>query len=305
MSEEKPSDKTKFPPNDLDALRLIITRMKSGELDLPIGKKSFSALNAMMEKPEIVAESNIVELSEQLNVSPASLSRLAKLMGFTGFTTFQNLFKTINNLPTTFYSQNLATLFTQKGSNTKQFLLNQANTISMALEAAVSGISSEAFEEAARLLIKHKRVYIFGFRQPASIASMLRYGLTLLRGNVHMFSQGDHGAALSVSQLRPEDLLVLFSSSPYSDVTVKIAGLAKERRVKILAITDSKDSPLKESADVCLVMPCVEHFYVNSQVLNIFLVENLLNTSAAIMGEVAKDNIRNYEKLLKEFRVNL
>ena len=52
-------------------------------------------------------------------------------------------------------------------------------------------------------------------------------------------------------------------------------------------------------------MPCVEHFYVNSQVLNIFLVENLLNTSAAIMGEVAKDNIRNYEKLLKEFRVNL
>lgn len=293
-----------FPPVSYEQLRLITRRIKTGNLDLPIGKKSFAALTNMVDSPEKVAISNIVELSECLNVSPALLTRLAKLLGFCGFNAFQNIFKQVNSEPSHFYSEKLDQLFTSRGTNTREFLHQQAHNLSAELENAVQQINTSAFEEAASLLISRKRVYLFGFRQPASIASMLRYGLTLLRSNVHMFSQADHGVALSMSQLRPEDLLVLISSAPYSELTIKICSLAKKRHSKVIAITDSHDSPLAEKADVCLIIPSVNHFYVNSLVLHTFFVENLLNTAAAMLGKGAMDNIRHYEQLLQDFQVN-
>ena len=60
----------------------------------------------------------------------------------------------------------------------------------------------------------------------------------------------------------------------------------------------------QEKADVCLIIPSVNHFYVNSLVLHTFFVENLLNTAAAMLGKGAMDNIRHYEQLLQDFQVN-
>lgn len=293
-----------FPPVDFGQLRVVVKRMRTGELDLPVGKKSFAALSAMTEQPEVVALSNIVELSNRFSISPASITRLAKLLGFSGFNSFQNVFKNTQAMTTDFYSENLTNLFALRGTNTQHFLQQQADLLCQALQETVTGFDSAELEAAAKLLIVHKRVYLFGFRQPASIASMLRYGLSTLRGNVHMFSQGDHGAALAVSQLRPEDLLVVISHAPYSHVTVKTAALAKSIKCKIIAITDSQDSPLSDYANVTLIIPPVPHFYINSQIMHTFFIENLLNTTAAIMGKTAVDNIRRYEHLLNEFNVN-
>ena len=107
---------------------------------------------------------------------------------------------------------------------------------------------------------------------------------------------------MSVLQLRKNDVLVLISAAPYSQITLKIAAIAAKQGCNILALTDSPNSPLAEVAATSLIIPSVEHFYVNSQLLNCFFVGNLLNTAAALLGAPAMDNIRRYELLLQEFQ---
>jgi len=300
----------RFPPESIEQLRLLSKQLQSGELDLPIGRKIFEALLKMLEQPDVIAVSTIVEISQLLAISPASITRLTKLLGFSGFNAFQKLFKQANSRPTDFYSDNLRHLFQSKTGNnrvnTASFLQQQAQMVCASLQQFtdpnnVEQVASD-LESGAKMLISRQRVYIFGARQAATVANMLRYGLSLLRGNVHMLSQAEQGVAMSVLQLRKNDVLVLISAAPYSQITLKIAAIAAKQGCNILALTDSPNSPLAEVATTSLIIPSVEHFYVNSQLLNCFFVENLLNTAAALLGAPAMDNIRRYELLLQEFQ---
>lgn len=299
-----------FPPESIEQLRLLSKQLQSGEINLPIGRKIFEALLKMLEQPEQMAVSTIVEISQQLAISPASITRLTKLLGFSGFNAFQKLFKQANARPTDFYSDNLRHLINSKTGNDKvntaSFLQQQAQMVCAALTQLshpeqVEKVAEE-MEKAASMLVSRRRIYIFGARQASTVANMMRYGLSLLRGNVHMLSQAEQGVAMSVLQLRKEDVLVLISAAPYSPITLKIAAIAAKQQCQILALTDSDHSPLTDAATVSLTIPSVDHFYVNSQLLNCFFVENLLNTAAALVGKPAMDNIRRYEILLQEFQ---
>lgn len=293
-----------FPPENFETLRLVPYQIKHGELELPIGKKILKALFFMIENPERVAVSNIVQISKMLEISPASITRLAKLLGFRGFAAFHNIFKQTDTEPNHFYSKRLKGLLFNRANDTQTFLQEQANASCRALHDAVAKMDMNAFDEAAKLIITQHRVYLFGHRQPASLASIFRYGLTMLRGNVHMLSQAEHGVALAMRQVRREDLLVLISATPYSDVTLKIANQAKNTGCKLLAITDSSASPLTERADVSIVIPATENFYINSQVLNCFFVENLLNHVASMLGQTAMDNLLQYEQMVSKFQIS-
>ncbi len=85
-----------FPPNDFESLRQLTILLRQGEIDLPIGKKSLLALETMLNDAELVATCNIVELAEKIEFSAASITRLAKLLGFQGFNQLKNLFKQKN-----------------------------------------------------------------------------------------------------------------------------------------------------------------------------------------------------------------
>lgn len=304
------TDVIRFPPDSIEQLRLLSKQLQAGELDLPIGRKIFDALLKMLEQPDFIAISTIVEISTFLNISPASITRLTKLLGFTGFNAFQKLFKQANTRPIAFYSDNLRHLIEGKTGNntlnTANFLQQQAQMVCAALQHMTEPKNSEILandlEIAAKMLVSRQRVYIFGARQTATMANMMRYGLSLLRSNVHMLSQAEQGVAMSMLQLKKDDTLVLISAAPYSQITLKIAAIAAKQQCRILALTDSRNSPLTDAASHSLIVPSVEHFYVNSQLLYCFFIENLLNTAAALVGAPAIDNIRRFEFLLKEFQ---
>ncbi|XOV77792.1 MAG: MurR/RpiR family transcriptional regulator [Aestuariibacter sp.] len=293
-----------FPPQTLQQLRIVFSQIKSGQLNLAIGKRSYSVLEAMLSQPNNVALCNIVDLSKKFNVSPATITRLSKLLGFNGFNSLQNVFKQIDAPNNRFYTESLESLLANKGDDTREYLRSQAQLLCRGLTELVETTSPQTIEQAAHYLSQEKRVFVYGHRQPSAMANMLSYGLTLIRQNVYVFSPGGHGEALAVTQLNHTDMLVLFSFSPYSEITLSIANLAKAQGVKLLVITDSLHSPLVDQAAVSLFVPAIAHFYVNSQILSCFLIENLLNLTAALIGETAMANLSQYEHILKQLNIN-
>jgi len=191
-----------FPPKNFEQLRLIVIKIRQGELDLAMGKKSFQALESMIEDADVVAMSNIVELATKTKLSSASITRLAKLLGFKGFQQFQRLFRQKSKMANSFYSDGVKNLINSGTENTKQLLNEQFITVTNNIEQGVNDVSETALIQAKSLLANKSRIYIFGYRHFASIANILRYGLTLLRPNVQMLVQENHGVAIALGQLK-------------------------------------------------------------------------------------------------------
>jgi len=300
-SQKLPS--IKFPLESFEQLRQLVLLLKHGDFDLAIGKKSLTALNKMVEHSEVVATHNIVELSEKIMLSPASITRLAKLLGFHGFNAFQLIFKQKNKIADDFYSQSVAHLMTAKDSSNKVLFTQQLTQLNNDINQCFNNEENN-LDKAKLLLAKKHRIFIFGYRQSSAIASILRYGLALIRPNVQMLVQADHGVAIALGQLKKDDLLVLIGSAPYSNVTIEIATLAKQQGCQILSITDTVLSPLNDLAEVALHISTDSNFYANSMVANCFFVENLLSITAIELGATAINNLQQHEQLLVDLDVS-
>lgn len=293
-----------FPPTGFEDLRKLVTMLRHGEIDLPIGKKSFQALEAMIEDADVVAMSNIVELGKKTHLSSASITRLAKLLGYQGFQQFQLVFKQKSKMANSFYSDGVNRLLSQERVSPKQLIKRQREAVVTNIEQSIELVGDKELGEATGLLAKKNRIYIFAYRHSAAIANILRYGLALLRPNVQMLVQEAHGVAIALGQLKKDDLLVVIGSSPYSNVTLKIASIAKKQQCQILAITDSKLSPLNELATAAITIPSSKHFYTNSLVSSCFFIEGLLSLTAIELGNTAVNHVKYHEKLLSQLEVS-
>jgi len=293
-----------FPPADFSQLRLITKQIQQGEIDLPIGKKSLIALDKMVEEPEVVATNNIVELSTILNFSPASITRLAKLLGFQGFNQLKLLFKKRNKQANSFYSDKVQSLLNNKNQTSKEYLQDHFQQTFLASKKEIDEINQESLDKSVQLLAKKHRVFIFGYRQSSAIANILRYGLALLRPNVQLFVQADHGAAVALGQLRRDDLLVVIGSAPYSNITLNIAMLAKKQQCTLFAITDTHLSPLNDHAELAIHIPTSGPYYANSLVSQCLFIESLLCLTAMELGQGAINSLTHHQELLAQLDVS-
>jgi DNA-binding MurR/RpiR family transcriptional regulator len=200
----------------------------------------------MLDEPESVCTNNIVELSEIYQVSPASITRLTKSLGFNSFVSFQKVFKERSKIRDNYFSQKLLKLSTEKNLTAKQIMQKQLQSTAENMIECIKSTDDNTFENAADLLADSNRIFVFGHKQASAMANIIRYGLCLIRGQVNTLGQYEHGLAIALGQVKANDLLVIFSSAPYSNLTVDICAMANKIGCKILAITDSTMSPLNQ-----------------------------------------------------------
>jgi len=297
-------DLMKFPPENFENLRKFLIMQRQGEIDLDVGKKSLAALNKMVNDPDSVAVSNIVVLAERVNVSPASITRLAKLLGFRGFNQFQHIFKQRTKVPSDYYSQKVKLLVENKHAAQKDIFESQLKTTSENVQFCLSNLTDEVLSNSVDLLCQSARIFIFGHKQASAMANIFCYGLGLIRHNVQVLGQYEHGLAIALGQLRRNDLVVIFSSAPYSHLTVDIASAVKKLHCRVLAVTDSVLSPLNEHANEVIVIPTGGQYYTNSLAANCVLIEGLLSLTARELGQSAVNKLQIHEQLMANLNEN-
>src|SRR5690625_2590202 len=99
------------PPKNLEDLNQLFLNISLQPSEYRLGEKTIAALRGLLAQPKKAAHSTITELAEQLGVSPATLTRLARRLAFGSFNQFQELFKdSLSTINTTFYSTQAARL---------------------------------------------------------------------------------------------------------------------------------------------------------------------------------------------------
>ncbi len=148
-------------------------------------------------------------------------------------------------------------------------------------------------------------VRIHGVRQFHAMASFLTYGLGMLRSDVALLNAPQLGIAEAISQLAPGDVVVVMSCSPYTRSIAEIADVSARHGLEVIAITDTRSSPLAASASHAFFVPHESSFFSNSMGAYIVFCEGLLNLAAKEMGDEAAQALTERERMIAEMKIEM
>jgi DNA-binding MurR/RpiR family transcriptional regulator len=203
-----------------------------------------------------IAVSTVAELAAGASVPPSAVMRFCQLLGFSGFSEMQRLFRDIYAPVRPDYATRLRNLREQGDGSTSALLAEFVDAGRQSLEALARVADEKLLDAAVAHLARAELIHVIGFRRAFPVASYLAYALEKM-GIPAMLHDGtgklDHAHAV-----RPGDALIAITFAPYSGETVALAESAARRKVPVIAITDTAISPVASSAAVVLTVPEVD-----------------------------------------------
>ena len=289
-------------PQSLDDLRTLALSLARGEGDVALRGKTASVFSRLVDAPEQAAVRSISELAASLGVNPSTLTRLAKRLGFEGFSDFQSVFRdAIANEPRYFYSRRADQLLHddgQRDGGDVEVMARIGRETSANVDAYLSQIDAANLRAAAALLATAGRVRLHGERQFHSLASFLAYALAMIRSDVALLDAPRLGVAEALAQLTPGDVVVVASCAPYTRAVAEVAAAAAANGQNVIAITDSRASPLVPPSRHAFFVPHASSFYSNSMGAYVVFCEGLLNLVARQLGDSAMEALARRERLI-------
>ena len=110
----------------------------------------------------------------------------------------------------------------------------------------------------------------------------------------------DHSSFMEqILYMNENDLIIAFSFPPYSKETIEAAKLVKERKIKLVSITDKNASPITFHSDVHLTIKTENMLYTNSFAA-ISVVINAIATGCALKNkQKAKKMLEDCNSVIK------
>jgi|SRR5690606_25246399 DNA-binding MurR/RpiR family transcriptional regulator len=242
------------------------------------------AARYVLEHPRDVALLSMREQARQADVQPATMTRLAKHLGFSGYEDVRQLHAdAMRGEETGFAGKVDVQVESQKLRGDHSL----AADIIGVVRSQVSGLArSEALDrlvDAARLIASARRIYCLGLRSSHSAAWHLHYILSLAgRQSIMLDAVGGIGID-PLGSATADDVLVAVSVLPYTRQTVEITEYAQTSGVRVVAITDSPVAPLAQRAACTLIVPTESPSFLHSM-SSAFLVAEILGALVAGNG---------------------
>jgi DNA-binding MurR/RpiR family transcriptional regulator len=140
---------------------------------------------------------------------------------------------------------------------------------------------------------------VAGFRASFPIAYSLVYGYRLFRNSVHLIDGQSGGLEMQLRLIERKDAVLVISFSPYSRESMLIVEAARATGACIIALTDSKASPLALAADVSVLFSVKSPSFFPSITAAVAVTEALLELLVVDAGKAGARQIDRAENLLK------
>jgi len=229
------------------------------------------------------------ELGERCGVSESTVIRAVQAAGFSGYPDFQRYVRR-TLLP--------------RATTVERFAASSGDPLDRAFARDIEnlrdtwrGIPPSVFWRAARLLAHAERVWVLGLRMSHATAVVLELGLSFLGINARLLAPRTGDVWDQIARLEPDDVLTVVSFPRYTRIAVEGTGLARQRGVTVVAITDSHESPLARHADVVLTAAYGIDGYVESFTASISLAQALLLAVGQLRGEAGLKALQAREEL--------
>jgi DNA-binding MurR/RpiR family transcriptional regulator len=256
-----------------------------------------AAARFVVDHPSEVVTVSMRTLAERAGVQPASLVRLAQQLGFGGWPELKDAYVHDLGLDTPGYGARARTLAARSGDARLPAELFSAQRGNLEATEAAAG---PALREAAKLLKRARAVHVAGFRASFPIAYALVYGYRLFRSGVQLVDGHAAGLEMQLRAVDKADALVAISFAPYSREALLACEAARGAGARLVALTDSRASPLALAADVVVPFSAASPSFFPSIAAAVAVVEALLEILVAEAGGDSAQRIEQAEQQLFE-----
>lgn len=235
------------------------------------------------------------ELAAVAGADPASFTRLAKALGYSGWDELRAAL-TEARRPEQSQPFSARTRARRRGPNA------DISLVADKLEAEAAGlsrISASSVAGAARALHGARRIWIAGFRSCRSVAELLNYQLRLFRPDEVQLVGGSGPEDLDLGAFHSQDAVVVIGFAPYSTASVLSARAAHDSSATLIAIADTVAAPMAEGAEHLLLFEAASSpGFFPSLTGAIAIAQSLAAVTFALGGAAAKRRLEETERRL-------
>lgn len=241
------------------------------------------------------------KLGKTVGVSESTVVRFAVELGYDGYPSMQKAMQEmVLNRLTAVQRMGVASDRLADQDVVSMVLQSDADKLRRTAEM----VSREDFKAALDAIQKARRIYIIGVRSVSALANFLSYYMNFMFDNVHTVTTS--GASEMFEKLvgvGPEDVVIAFSFPRYSTSTLKGVQYCRSTGATVVALTDSRLSPLGQCSDYVLVAKSDMLSLVDSLVAPLSLVNALIVALASAKEKILSKTFDTLEKVWEEYNV--
>ncbi|MFB9948294.1 MurR/RpiR family transcriptional regulator [Rhizobium puerariae] len=213
------------------------------EVSATLPKRLRQCADYVAANKDRIAVSTVAEMAEGAGVQPSAFMRFCQILGFSGFSEMQKLFRDSYAGGWPDYSTRIQHLREREEGSPSALLAEFVEAGRTSLEGLLKTVDQQALGEAVKTLADARMVHIIGLRRSFPVASYIAYALEKMEVPAMLHSavgQIDNNHAI-----RAGDALLAITFSPYSAETIELVEGVAARGIPIVAVTDTIVSPLR------------------------------------------------------------
>ena len=276
---------TRMPPPTVESLRAEI----AGQYDA-LSPRLKQVATYVLDNPNDVALETLAVIAGRCEVQPSTIVRFAKAFGYQGASDMQRLFRDefLTAVPSPSYSERIRQFESRSDeinwSSPYDVMRDFSESNIIALEHMRDVIRKEDLERSIELMHNAHTVFLAGVRRAFPVAAYLAYSLSHVEKRAFLL---DGVAGMTSEQtwmLGPEDVVIAISFRPYASDTVSVAERAASNGAPLIAISDSRLSPIARAAAVCFEIKDAEVRQFRSLTASMCLAQTLVISYAHRYG---------------------
>ncbi|WP_354414186.1 MurR/RpiR family transcriptional regulator [Mesorhizobium shonense] len=265
-----------------------------------------AAAQWVLDNPRDVALLSMREQAKLAGVNPASMTRLAQRMGFSGYEGLRDLHaQTLRRGETEFSGKAEALVARRRQSGDGALAFDLAETLERHMAALCRPEALDAVKGAATALAAAGSIYVLGYRSSYPVACHFAYVYGLAGGSVRLLDGPGGTGPDALREAKKGDALLAVSVKPYTRAAVELADYALAMGLEIVAITDSVVSPLVARARAAVIVPTESPSFFHTMAPAFAVAETLAAMLAASAGEPALEAVRAMERQFQSLSTHI
>ncbi len=244
-------------------------------------------------------------LGDKLGISESTVVRFAFGLGYDGYPEFQKgLEDCVKGKLDSFQKMKA-----KYGRSSQSEVLASVMTADIEkLQHTIEYLDPAAFESAVNTILNAENVYVMGLRSNEPLAVFLHFYLNMIRGGVVLLNTTSVSETFEqMIRISERDCFIGISFPRYSMRTLKAMEFASDRNAKVIALTDSVNSPM------CLYSSCnllarsdmvsiVDSLVAPLSVINALVVALCLRCPQVVIKnlEMLEETWNNYQVYLND-----
>jgi DNA-binding MurR/RpiR family transcriptional regulator len=250
----------------------------------------------IVDHPDTMVMSSMREIASRVGVAPATLLRLARILGYEDWSSFRDVYVEHFRSSSPHYAEKADALSKRHGIPALVDEVTRAQVA--ALQHAASANTPESIDAAAKILGRARRIFVAAFMSCRAPGLAFTYICRLFRSDVTLLGADGASLVADLADVRADDAVLSINFLPYAREIRLVADAVAGSGAALVSIADSRVTPLSQHARSILLFGAESPSFFPSITSAVALVESVAAAMLAHAGDGAVTRVRAVEKAL-------